>query len=128
MTGNRRAATLCILAPLAVGCGQPDPLPPRGQIVFGVTTDAPVVGDATAPPALFDRLRIEVIPVDETEPCVGCAREFEADATTLDTGEATIGISADAGSSDIRVRAQLYRSAGRVLVRSHGLIRRSKRL
>ena len=85
----RRCAWLLLLA----GCT--DALPPEGQVLFYVNTDAPL--------ALFDRLRIEVHPCDGD-----CGREFSLDAAQ----PWSIGIAPEPGADDHVVRVQIYRSGG----------------
>jgi formylglycine-generating enzyme len=88
---------------------------PRGQVVLYVTTDAPLpvapgeVPDATQPPALFDRLRIDVFPPGASEPCTDCSRDFELDRVQVQRGEASIGIVPAAYVAGYVARARLFR-------------------
>jgi formylglycine-generating enzyme required for sulfatase activity len=95
------------LVALLAGCGN-DGLPPEGQLLLYVSTDAPIAGDE----ALFDRLRIEIVPPDQSEPCAGCAREFAVDAALVDRGRASIGVAPEPGAGGYRARLRLYRSGG----------------
>jgi len=101
-----RSATFGLLL-LALGCT--DELPPEGQILLYVNTDAPLPPGETA---LFDRLRIDIFPPGATETCVGCSREFGIDAPTIDEGRASVGIAPPFGVQGYRARARLYRSGG----------------
>ena len=96
----------CIV--VAAGCGDaaPTTLPPEGQILLYVTTDAPLpppsgknlVSDPTLCPAqprdappLFDTLQVDVYQPDGM-PCPGCTRRFALDCDTVDSGRASLGI------------------------------------
>jgi len=82
-----------------------------GQVVVMIDTDAPVPGndDATAPPQLFDRVRIEVYPPGATSPCASCTRIVALDVATLKSG-LSFGVGERAGEGGTRVRAVAYRS------------------
>ena len=60
-------------------------LPPEGQIVLAVDTDAvvPAAPGATPEPAypgpVFDRLSVDFFAPGEDSPCPDCAREFPVD-------------------------------------------------
>lgn len=94
------------------------PLPPKGQVLLYVDTDAPLpaaadeVADQAAPTPLFDRLRIEIYPPGASTPCAGCTREFSIDTKLLRRGEASIGVIPEKGGSGYRARVRLYRNAG----------------
>jgi formylglycine-generating enzyme len=114
-----KAGYLRLLAAcLAVACGgeTAGELPPLGQIVLYVTTDAPLPaaagqdGDTSAPPPLFDRLLIEVFPPDANEPCSGCRQTFELDRESVRESKVSFGIVPRAGVSGYRARARLYRA------------------
>jgi formylglycine-generating enzyme len=85
------------LALCAAGCTSE--LPPEGHVRLHVATDAPV-------PALFDRLRLDIVRPGETEPCAGCSREFAA------AQPASVVIAPEADVAGIRVRVRLYRHGG----------------
>ncbi len=125
MSGARRAAmsgprssvrALCalLLAGGLLACQAP--LEPFGQVLLYIDTDAPLPAPAgqqpSGPPALFDRLRIEIFAADAIEPCVGCARDFGVDAAQLGSGEGSVGIVPPVGQTGVRVRLRLYRSGG----------------
>lgn len=93
-------------------------LPPEGQVVVTVWTDAPLPGDSdadsegTKPVALFDRLRFDIVPPGSDLPCDDCSREFGIDHETVASGSASIGIAPPVDEDGWRVRVRLYRSGG----------------
>ena len=105
---------------LLASCGllEPDPLPPEGQIVLGVATDAWLprgAGEAFEPisrTALFERMRIELFAPGEREPCRECFRDFGIDHRRLNVGEASIGFVPRPSTSGYRARVRLYHSGG----------------
>ena len=108
-------APLFALALLVIGCSEE--LPPEGQVVVTVWTDAPLPGDTgtDAPggvPALFDRLRFDIVPPGSDTPCDDCSREFGIDHETVASGRASIGVAPPIGEEGWRVRVRLYRSGG----------------
>jgi formylglycine-generating enzyme len=111
-----RAETIVALA-VALGCDARTAkvLPPTGQVLLYVTTDAPLPTaartnpDAEAQPGLFDRLRLEVFPPGATEPCDGCSRDFELDGETVSNDRASFGVVAQPGASGYAVRARIFR-------------------
>jgi len=115
---SRRSALTFTLS-FALGCSgvETEPLPPTGQVLLYVDTDAPVplgpdeaLGD-TNPPALFDRLRIDLFAPGAREPCGGCSRDFELEARTLRERKASFGITPPPGGEGYVARARLFRSA-----------------
>lgn len=106
------AASLGVLAACA-----PEPLPPRGHVLLFFDTDAPVVaavGEASAdgaPPALFDRLLVEIFEPGKVEPCLGCRREIALDRRMLSEGRASIQVPTPASVPGYRVRARLFLGA-----------------
>lgn len=112
-----RVSCTIIAAALFSACG--GDLPPRGEVVLYVATDAPLpvpVDDPTyviPAPALFDRLRIEVFPPGATTPCVGCTRELAIDARIVAQGKASVGLLPKPEVSGYRARVRLFRSLGR---------------
>ena len=90
-------------------------LDPEGQILLRVDTDAPlphapgVTPDRQALTPLFDRLRIDVYPPGQDEPCGGCSREFAAYHESFQAG-ASIGV-LPAPTSGYRARIRLYRES-----------------
>lgn len=89
-------------------------LPPVGEVIVYVDTDAPVPpGDGRAPsltdPApLFDTIRFDVFEPGAKEPCKGCTREFDVDKAKFTAQSVSIGIPAKEGASGYRVRVSLY--------------------
>ena len=114
-----KPSAFCWLAAcgLVLACGgQTAPqLPPTGQIKLYVTTDAPLPAaldepvDPNEPPALFDRLRIDVFAPGTSEACEGCSNDWELDRVRVREGEASIGIVPPPGVSGYVARARLYR-------------------
>lgn len=93
-----------------VGCGADD-LPPEGQFVVHMTTDAPLPpGDPLTDthPNLFDRVSFEVFPERGDIPCEECFREFEVDGPMVDQGRASVGVVPAVGAR-ARVRVRLFR-------------------
>ncbi|MEZ4375058.1 MAG: SUMF1/EgtB/PvdO family nonheme iron enzyme [Polyangiaceae bacterium] len=95
---------------LTTGCGE-ESLPPRGQVVLYINTDAPLPsapGEAPAAVApLFDRLKLEVFPPGSDTTCQGCTRELAADTELFRSG-VSFGL---VGAAGTRIRARLFRSA-----------------
>lgn len=92
-------------------------LPPAGQLLVYVDTDAPLPpapGDTLAPtdPApLFDRIRVDVYGPGATTPCAECTHEFDVDRVLVGAGHASIGVSPRPATSGYRVRVRLFRAA-----------------
>lgn len=112
---SRGTALLAVFV-LWLGCGrEPLPEPATGQILLYVTTDAPLppgIGEAldpNAPPALFDRLRLDVFAPSATAPCGECSRDFALDRIRVRQGEASIGIVPPPGVTGYVARARLFR-------------------
>jgi len=104
-----RALVVAGLLPLALGCEDANPAPPAvGQVVVWLDTDAPLP-TATSPgrmdPApLFDRVRIDVIPLDGTT--CDCTREFEVTTDSMNGGM-SFGIVPSLGAT---LRVRLFRA------------------
>ena len=120
MTTRSAAAVALGIAASPLGCSV-EPLPPEGQVLLYVDTDA-ILPDPreTAPDReqwpLFDRLRIEVFEPGAAEPCAGCSREFGLDRPTVFEGRSSVGIVARPGRKGYRARVRLYRTAGADIV------------
>lgn len=97
-----------VLALGLAACG-PSTLPPEGQVLLHVDTDAPLAGGSAAP--LFDRLRIEIFPEGASEPCVGCSREIAVDGALFAEGRASLGIAPTPGERPV-VRLRLFHHGG----------------
>lgn len=102
---------------IAVGvwaCG-PGELPPEGQLVLYVDTDAPLPrplgepADPAAPPPLFDRVRIDVYERYATAPCGRCTNEFDLNQERVSSGLASIGIAPEPGEIGLRARVRMFR-------------------
>ena len=115
---SSRVPGLFAACQLLLACAGKDAttLPPTGQVVLYVTTDAPLPpapgerADPNAPPALFDRLRVDVFAPGAQEPCQDCSREFELDRIRVRNGEASFGIVPRPGATGYVARARLYRA------------------
>src|SRR5258708_27903527 len=91
-------------------CGSPSPLPPAGQLVLYVDTDAPLPGGDGRPRApldpapLFDRIRVEGMRSDGT-PCKDCTREVDLTREILLADAVSFGVFPPlAGGGTLRVR------------------------
>jgi formylglycine-generating enzyme len=84
-----------------------------GVLQVFIDTDAPVAGGEAhgAPPALFDRVLIEVYPPGQNEPCANCVRIAALEHGALEAQAISFGLSVDAGLSGTRVRSLAYRSS-----------------
>lgn len=118
MTG--RLTSLLAAALALAGCSDAPALRrPTGQIVFYVTSDAPLppgpgkLLDPSSPPALFDRLRLDVFAPGAEEPCSECSRDFELTRASIESDveseKASIGIVPPPGVEGYVVRARLFR-------------------
>ena len=111
MRGIGRGAALGVMfaiTALAPSCART--LPPFGQLVIFVTTDAPV--GAAGSRSLFDRLRVEVFPPGANDACAGCTREFAIDDDRMQRGEASFGVFPQPGETGYRARVRVFRSGG----------------
>lgn len=77
-----------------------------GHLVIHIDTDAPLGGDPRAP-ALFDRLRIELLRPDGTASCASCSRDFDAKYALFAAGVSFTAIP----SRSTRARVRLFRGA-----------------
>lgn len=105
-----RAAIVFGAALLA--CGSTT-LPPRGQLVLHVDTDAPLpsVGpsdERTDPLVLFDRLRVEIVAPGETAPCSSCRNDFGIDTQTFAGKRASVGVVLPPGVAGYKAHVTLY--------------------
>jgi sulfatase modifying factor 1 len=105
------AIALAAVAAVAPSCTRA--VPPEGQLVIFVTTDAPV-GPAgpDRPTPLFDRMRIEVLLPGDSTACAGCAREFALDDDRMARGEASFGFFPPIDAPGHRAVVRLFRSGG----------------
>lgn len=115
--GSRAVAPLVVVALASCGRHEAETLPPYGQLVVYIDTDAPLPaapGESLGPDdptPLFDRLRVEVIRPGESTPCSDCTHEFDVDRTLFAARRASIGITPPVGASGYLVRARLFRAA-----------------
>jgi formylglycine-generating enzyme required for sulfatase activity len=111
-----------LVAPLVVGlvgfvgqmgCAK-GPLPPLGEIIVYVDTDAPVppgggrAPGLTDPAPLFDTLRFDTYEPGASAPCKGCSREFDVDKDKFTSQRVSIGVPARPGTPGYRLRVSLY--------------------
>ena len=97
---------LPLIAFLIAACSSE--LPPQGQVVLYLDTDAPLVD-----PALFDRILVEISAPGETDPCRGCARELPIDVAKMHDRAFSFGFAAKPRVAGYVARLRLFRSAGR---------------
>lgn len=114
----RRLALLTLA--LALGsCGGESvqsTLPPLGQVLLYVDTDAPLpaaAGEVLGPDdplPLFDRVRIQVYRPGEDVPCTDCTHEFDLDRRIVGEGRASVGLRPPPDVSGYVARVRLFRS------------------
>lgn len=102
----RVSCTIIALA-LTASCGDTS-LPPRGQVVLVMDTDAPLES-----PPLFDRVKIDIFPPGEDTPCAGCSREVPVDVVKVRSGRFSFGFVPRPRELGWRVRLRMFRTAGR---------------
>lgn len=111
--------TLAVLAalPLPLFWGAcSSTLPPRGQALVYLDTDAPLAkapGTEAAfdePAPLFDGLRAEVLGEDGVVACADCVRDFSIDQESLREGRLSLGVVPREGVP-LRVRLRMFRRA-----------------
>lgn len=114
----RRFAFVVLAGLPAFACGDVEPLPPEGQVLIHVDTDAtlpPAPGDPAGPSdaaPLFDRMRVEIFAPGESVPCPSCARDFSIDRRTVLEGRASFGFVPRPTTPGYRARIRLFRSGG----------------
>lgn len=93
-------------------------LPPQGQVVLYMDTDAPVTALASTPGStlekvpLFDRMLVEIFEPDNKTPCSGCVRDFVLDADKMRQGKFSFGFAPPARRIGYKVRLRMFRSRG----------------
>ena len=110
----RAARTVTLAFGLLAGCAGPSRVAAEGQVLLYVDTDAPVPslsGAATAPPPLFDRLRLDVYAPGGATPCDGCTNDFALDFQTLQARRASLGIVPPLGVPGYVARVRMYNEA-----------------
>lgn len=112
----RRSPLLALVMALAA-CGGEASLPPQGQILLFVDTDAPLPAapgsslEPSQPPALFDRLRIEVRGLAERDDAPPLARrDFPLHRGSFAKGPVSVGIVPESQEDGLWARVRLYRS------------------
>src|SRR5262245_3667260 len=103
--------TLLLLAAACLVACLDRTLPPEGQVVLYVATDAPLPHDNAAqrpfeePPPLFDTLRVDVLEACDAD----CTRDFPLSREIVDAG-ASVGILPDPAALPL-VRLRLFRAS-----------------
>lgn len=89
-----------------------DALPPQGQIVVYIDTDAPVAPASSVlePAPLFDRLLVEIYEPGRVVPCADCRREIVVDASLMAARRFSFGFVPRPHLVGYRARLVLYRS------------------
>ncbi len=107
----------------ALACGGTT-LPPAGQLVVHIGTDAPLPaapGDpAPAIPPLFDRIRVSVFEPSAVasatpQPCKGCVGDFPIDSTKMGAGKVSFGVVLATGVSGYVARIDMFRGVAMTL-------------
>ncbi len=100
---------------MLLGCS--DSLPPRGQVLLYIDTDAVLPPPEGSPPEpllaplpLFDRLTVEIFAPGEDAPCAGCLREFVIDRSHFGAEPPSVGIAPPPGEAGYRARIRLFRA------------------
>ncbi|AKV02892.1 Sulfatase modifying factor 1 precursor (C-alpha-formyglycine- generating enzyme 1) [Labilithrix luteola] len=95
----------------AVGAACDETLPPRGQVLVYLDTDA-TVSSSDGTPGLFDRVLVEVFEPGATAPCSECSRELALDAEKLRTKTFSFGFLPPPRVLGYRIRLRMFRSVG----------------
>lgn len=113
----RSLAAIALVASLGACESLDDPkLPPEGQILLYVDTDAIVPlaptepSEETLPGPIFDRLRIEMMEPGVDGPCKDCTREFAVDRRMFKAASVSVGLVPRVGAGGHRARVTLYRT------------------
>ncbi len=114
---------LALLLALPEGCRE-DALPPQGQALVYLDTNAPVrvATSLREPVALFDRVLVEIFPPGSASPCPECRRELAIDADKLAARSFSFGFVPPARVLGYRMRVVLFRSAGGLAARRESSI------
>lgn len=111
-----RPRRLALLAAIAALPACSNELPPRGQLVVHIDTDAPLPAAPDEPredpAALFDRLRVEIFAPGAEAPCAGCARDFAVTGADFGALRVSLGIVTPPRTPGHRARVRLFRSGG----------------
>lgn len=110
-----RRSRAIVLAALATACGgTTTTLPPRGQVLLFIDTDAPLPdlsskAGVLAPLPLFDHLRIDVYACADEARCKPITRDFAVDSALLRSPDGlSFGVAAGAPGDTPLVRARLF--------------------
>ena len=94
---------------VVAACGQVSTPPPDGQILLYVDTDAPLPdGPPGTPPALFDRLRVTLLPPGQSTPCNGCSQDFDLTTPLLAGLGASVGLAPPVGQAGWMAHVQMF--------------------
>lgn len=104
---------------LLLGCSPtPERLPPQGQILLFIATDAPLPpapgarAEPLDPPALFDHLRIDIGREEQlASDAAPVRRDFAVHRGLFENGPISVGIAPPTEESGFAARARLYRAA-----------------
>jgi formylglycine-generating enzyme len=104
---------------LLVACSpEPKALPPEGQILLFIDTDAPLpaapgsLTDNAQPPALFDHLRVDVARSDDLDSDTApVQRDFAVHQGLFEAGPISLGIAPPTRENGFAARVRLYRGA-----------------
>jgi formylglycine-generating enzyme required for sulfatase activity len=110
-------ASLASLAAMMAATACQTELPPRGQLVVHLDTDAPL-----GSPALFDRVLVEIFAPGAVAPCDGCTRELAVDPVKIRAGTFSFGFVPSPRVVGFVARLRLFRSAGRATPRARSTI------
>ncbi|CAN5202781.1 hypothetical protein BH09MYX1_BH09MYX1_37870 [soil metagenome] len=103
----------------ALACGG-NTLPPAGQLVVHIGTDAPLPAAPGNPaptvPPLFDRIRVSVYEPGAVQsatpmPCVGCVGDFSVNSTDMANGKVSFGVVLRTEVTGYVARLDMFRAA-----------------
>jgi formylglycine-generating enzyme required for sulfatase activity len=121
MRRTRGVGVLLVIAAMAVGGGCEDrTLPPSGQLVIYVDTDAPLGSSKGSNQSLlessglFDRLRVEVLAPNGSPACAECKRDFVVTSEDLDAAKLSFGVKLVPNATGYRARVRFFVSDTRV--------------
>lgn len=105
-----------LAAALCSGCGgDTRQLPPAGQLLLFIDTDAPLPPEPGSTegsaelPALFDHLRVDVLKGSDAAPLT--QRDFTLNCGMFGHGPISLGIATPVGEAGYNARVRLYRAA-----------------
>ena len=110
----RAVAMLAVVVVVASGACAPESVPVHAaEVVLFLDTDAPLPGARPgAPMALFDLVRIDLLPPGEVTPtCAGCTNEFDLTTDELTSLGASVGLAPAPGVPGYRARVRLFLKA-----------------